>query len=84
MGFVRLDPRGFWFTMHQWAGLAGLVFLIVVGATGSALAYRWSVDRWLNPQLFDAPARGQVQDIPDRPDRVDMAGLFALIPRREH
>ena len=59
MGFVRLDPRGFWFTMHQWAGLAGLVFLIVVGATGSALTYRWTVDRWLNPDLFNATAQGQ-------------------------
>src|SRR5215469_16070341 len=35
-------------------------------------------------RVASAPARRHVQDIPDRPDRVDMAGIFALVPRREH
>ncbi len=31
-----------------------------------------------------APGRRHVKDIPDRPDQVDMAGLFAFVPGREH
>jgi uncharacterized iron-regulated membrane protein len=63
MALIRLDPRGFWFTVHQWTGLFCLAFLIVVGATGSILSFRPQLDRWLNPLLFNAPAHGQAQSI---------------------
>jgi uncharacterized iron-regulated membrane protein len=63
MAFIRLDPRGFWFTVHQWTGLFCLAFLIIVGATGSMLSFRPQLDRMLNPSLFNAPAQGQAQPI---------------------
>jgi uncharacterized iron-regulated membrane protein len=63
MALIRLDPRGFWFTVHQWTGLFCLAFLIIVGATGSILSFRPQLDRWLNPSLFDAPARGAARPI---------------------
>ena len=31
-----------------------------------------------------APARRHVKDIPDWPDQVDVTGLFAVVPGREH
>ncbi len=71
MGWVKLDPRGFWFTVHQWSGLASLVFLIIVGATGSALSYKVSVDQWLNPELFNAPGRGQALPVGELVSRVE-------------
>jgi uncharacterized iron-regulated membrane protein len=43
---------------HRWAGLLMTVFLVIVGITGSILAYRDDVDRLLNPQLFASPVPG--------------------------
>ena len=37
---------------HRWTGLAMTVFLVVVGITGSLLAYRTDIDRLINPQFF--------------------------------
>ena len=53
--------RELWFTVHQWIGLACLVFLVIAGATGSVLAFRPQIDALLNPNLFHAPeAEGRV------------------------
>ena len=38
--------------LHRWTGLAMTLFLIVVGLTGTLLAFRAQLDRVLNPQLF--------------------------------
>jgi len=37
---------------HRWTGLLMTVFLVVVGITGSLLAYRTDIDRLINPQFF--------------------------------
>ena len=37
--------------LHRWTGLLIAVFLVVVGLTGSILAFQWRIDRLLNPQL---------------------------------
>ena len=37
---------------HRWTGLLMTVFLVVVGLTGSLLAYRTEVDRILNPKFY--------------------------------
>lgn len=55
---LKLDPRGFWFTVHQWTGLAAFLFLVIAGATGSVLSFKPQIDAWLNPSLFRAPAHG--------------------------
>jgi uncharacterized iron-regulated membrane protein len=54
MGSAR--TRELWFAVHQWIGLASLVFLVIAGATGSAIAFRPQIDAWLNPGLFRAPS----------------------------
>lgn len=54
MGSAR--TRELWFAVHQWIGLACLVFLVIAGATGSAIAFRPQIDALLNPDLFRAPA----------------------------
>ena len=38
--------------LHRWAGLAKAGFLIVVGLTGSLLAYNFELERLVAPQLF--------------------------------
>ena len=37
--------------LHQWIGLAAGLFLIVIGASGSALVFENEIDRTLNPAL---------------------------------
>jgi len=63
--------------VHRWCGLAMTVFLVVVGLTGSLLAFNTELERVCAPQLF-APAR------PGQP-RLDLATLAeraqALVPR---
>ena len=44
-------------TLHQWAGLAGALFLIVIAVSGSALVFENEIDRALNPSTsYVAPA----------------------------
>jgi uncharacterized iron-regulated membrane protein len=45
--------------VHRYFGLALALFLIVLGLTGSLLAFYHEVDAWLNPQLFQATAQGK-------------------------
>lgn len=41
--------RGLWVTLYRWAGLAIAGFLIIVGLTGSLLAFYPEFQRALNP-----------------------------------
>jgi uncharacterized iron-regulated membrane protein len=45
--------------IHRWIGLATAVFLVIVGLTGSILAFRNQVDALFNPGLHFHPAPGQ-------------------------
>jgi len=45
--------------LHRWTGLTMTVFLILVGLTGSLLAFRSDLERLINPQLFAEPKPGQ-------------------------
>ncbi|HXW71113.1 MAG TPA: PepSY-associated TM helix domain-containing protein [Methylocella sp.] len=49
--------RAFWVWLHRWAGLAMALFLIIVGLTGSVLAFRDELDVWLNPELLTVTPR---------------------------
>jgi len=49
--------RHFWVLIHRYAGLAMTVFLVLVGVTGSVLAFYHELDRWLNPALLTVPVR---------------------------
>lgn len=47
--------RSYWVFIHRWAGLAMAGFLILVGLTGSLLAFLPELDHWLAPQLHPEP-----------------------------
>lgn len=50
--------RPFWVKVHRYAGLAMTVFLIIVGLTGSLLAFYTELDRAVNPSFYvDADGR---------------------------
>jgi len=44
--------------IHRWAGLAMTVFLVIVGLTGSLLAFYSELDHLIAPQLYAAPQPG--------------------------
>jgi uncharacterized iron-regulated membrane protein len=46
--------RHFWVLIHRWIGLAIAGFLIVIGLTGSLLAFLPEINHALTPQLFPA------------------------------
>lgn len=38
--------------LHRWTGLTLTLFLVLVGLTGSLLAFKKKIDRYINPQLY--------------------------------
>lgn len=50
--------RSFWVWLHRWAGLAMAGFLIVVGLTGSLLAFWLEINQWLTPELYPGERAG--------------------------
>jgi uncharacterized iron-regulated membrane protein len=50
--------RGFWVLAHRWVGLAMAGFLIVVGLTGSVLAFWNEFNHWLTPNLYPGAHAG--------------------------
>jgi uncharacterized iron-regulated membrane protein len=44
--------------LHRWVGLAMAAFLVVVGLTGSLLAFDYELERLISPQLFAASRPG--------------------------
>ena len=69
--------RRFWVFLHRWAGLVMAGFVIVVGITGSLLAFNSELERLISPQLYAAPKPGAVP--------LDAAALAlraeALVPK---
>ncbi len=49
--------RRLWVLIHRYAGLAMTVFLVIVGLTGSLLAFYHEADGWLNPEFLTVPVR---------------------------
>lgn len=63
----KFGVRGASILLHRWTGLLMATFLIIVGLTGSILAFQGKIDRWLNPELHTA-------NPPQRPP-LDLATL---------
>jgi len=45
--------------IHRYVGLTMTIFLVIVGLTGSTVAFYRELDGWLNPQLLTVQERGQ-------------------------
>src|SRR5438128_2091995 len=41
------------FAVHRWTGLFSGIFLLLIGISGSILVYQRSLERWLNPGLYN-------------------------------
>jgi len=43
--------------IHLYLGLFGAIFLVILGATGSVMAFEGDIDHWLDPNLWYVTAR---------------------------
>jgi uncharacterized iron-regulated membrane protein len=68
--------RAFWVWLHRWVGLTMTGFLILVGLTGSLLAFNAELERLSAPQLFPGPHAGTALDPAALARRAD-----ALVPQ---
>jgi uncharacterized iron-regulated membrane protein len=50
--------RAFWVWLHRWAGLATAGFLILVGLTGSVLAFWLELNHLITPELYPGERAG--------------------------
>jgi uncharacterized iron-regulated membrane protein len=71
--------RGLCVILHRYIGLATALFLVLLGLTGSVLAWREPVSAWLAPALYEAPARGPVLGAEQLARRVADADPRAMV-----
>ena len=78
MDFSLKTRRKLWLKVHLYLGLfAGAVF-VLIGLTGSLLAFGSTLDAWLNPELMTVPVANENTVKPL--DEILAAGLKALPP----
>jgi len=57
--------------LHRWFGLFTAVFLFIAGTTGALIAWDHEIDALLNPDLYQAPARGTPRDPLELADAIE-------------
>lgn len=72
--------------LHRWSGLALLAFLLIAGITGAIMAFRWEIDRAINPQLFAVKPQSQrlpLQTLTDSVERrfPDAIATTVVLPK---
>jgi uncharacterized iron-regulated membrane protein len=55
--------RSLLFKVHLVGGLIGAAFLLILGVTGSVMAFESEIDIWLRPSLFRVAPSGQMQSL---------------------
>ncbi|WP_036287996.1 PepSY domain-containing protein [Methylosinus sp. PW1] len=68
--------RNFWVWLHRWAGLAMAGFLVIVGLTGSLLAFWLELNHWLTPEMYPGERPGIALDAATLAHRAE-----AIVPR---
>src|SRR3954471_9625708 len=59
MTAISAPMRQFLIVFHRWAALAALVFILLLGITGSALVFEGAMDRGLHPELWRVHPSGR-------------------------
>ena len=54
--------RAFWVWIHRWLGLSLAGFVVLVGLTGSLLAFWNELNHWLTPELYPGQQSGVALD----------------------
>ncbi|MCX7101186.1 MAG: PepSY-associated TM helix domain-containing protein [Methylobacter sp.] len=56
MNLTLKSRRKFWLKVHLYLGLSAGAIFVLMGLTGSLLAFEFPLDEWLNPKLMTVPA----------------------------
>src|SRR5262249_17199785 len=56
--------------IHLWLGLAAAIFLVILGLTGSIMAFEGDIDHWLHPSLWYVDVHPQALSQQELIDRV--------------
>ncbi|WP_047534419.1 PepSY-associated TM helix domain-containing protein [Methylotenera sp. N17] len=51
--------RKLWVVIHRWLGLIMAGFLLIIGLTGSLLAFYPELEGWINPELYPTEQQGK-------------------------
>jgi uncharacterized iron-regulated membrane protein len=69
--------------LHRWAGLLTATFLVIVGVTGSALAFYVELDRWCAPYLYahgrPGSPRLRLSELAERAERLVPTGRVVSV-----
>ncbi|MDD1622804.1 MAG: PepSY domain-containing protein, partial [Methylococcaceae bacterium] len=77
MDWSLKSRRNLWLKVHLYLGLfVGTVF-VLIGLTGSLLAFEYPLDEWLNAELMSAPSTDEHKSLLPLDDIV-RAGVKAL------
>src|SRR5437879_13111043 len=47
-----MTARGIFLKLHLYLGLTAALFLVILGLTGSVIAFETDIPQWLHPDLF--------------------------------
>ena len=61
---TAISVRGLWVWIHRWVGLFMVLVLVIEGLTGSLIAFRAPLSRWLAPGLYVHAPRGGARPLP--------------------
>lgn len=56
---TKWTTRGIFLKIHLWLGLAAAIFLVVLGLTGSIMAFEGDIDHWSHPGIWYVDVHGQ-------------------------
>jgi len=71
--------RSICIVLHRYIGLATALFLVLLGLTGSVLAWREPLSAWLAPELHHSPARGAVLSLEQLAQHAHVADPAAQV-----
>jgi len=63
--------RAVFLKIHLWLGLAAAIFLVILGLTGSIMAFEGDIDHWLHPSLWYVDVHPQALPQQELIDRVE-------------
>lgn len=71
--------RNFLVLIHRYIGLLLILFLVIVGLTGSMLAFYHELDRWLNPTILAVP----IPKVSHQTQRYDLFTLREKVEQQQ-
>lgn len=77
MNLTLKSRRKFWLKIHLYLGLLAGAIFVLMGLTGSLLAFEFSLDEWLNPKLMAVSVIKEANNYLPL-DAIVAAGLKAL------